>query len=149
MRFTPLAAAAALLVSCHPASSGPDLDVRQAWARETAPGQTGGAVYLTIVNRGGSDDRLVGVATPRAAMAMLHGSSISGGIMAMRMVAAMDVSAGATVSLAPLGSHVMLEGVAQPLRMGETIPLTLNFAKSGKRLVEAKVLAAGSAGPAQ
>ena len=149
MRWVALAVAIGMLAACHGANSKPDLDIRQAWARETAPGQSGGAVYLTIENRGGGGDRLVSVSTPRASMAMLHGSSSSGGIMAMRMVTGIDLPAGATVSLAPLGSHVMLDGVARPLRAGEMIPLTLSFAKSGQRAVTAKVLAAGSAGPGQ
>jgi len=139
-----------LLAACHPATpTAPAIDVRDAWARETAPGQASGAAYLTIVNSGSEGDRLVGVSTPRATGAMLHGSSHSGGVMTMRMMDAVPIAGGATVTLAPMVTHIMLTGVATPLKVGERVPLTLRFARAGERQVDAAVLAAGSNGPAR
>lgn len=130
----------ALLVGCAPAA--PDIAVSDAWARATAPGQSGGAVYASIANRGGAD-RLVGV-TSDAGMAMLHGSKHEGGITRMRMLPEVAIPAGASVVLAPGGTHVMLTGLRAPLAAGQSFPMTFRFASAGPRTVTVAVVAAGS-----
>ena len=141
---------ALLLVACKPATpTAPAIEIRDAWARETAPGQTNGAAYFTIVNMGSEGDRLVSITTPAASMAMLHGSSDSNGVMAMRMMADLPVPGSATVTLAPLGTHLMLTGLSAPLHAGDRVPLTLRFARAGARQVDAAVLPASASGPAR
>ena len=141
---------ALLLVACKPATpTAPAIEIRDAWARETAPGQTNGAAYFTIVNMGSEGDRLVSVTTPAASMAMIHGSSNSNGVMAMRMMADLPVPGSATVTLAPLGTHVMLTGLSAPLHAGDRVPLSLRFARAGARQVDAAVLPASASGPAR
>lgn len=131
---------AALLIAGCGAPKAPDIAVRDGWAGATAPGQDGAALYLTIVNRGGGDDRLIEVVVPRARHAMLHGSSMEGGIMRMRSLRdGLAIPAAATVTLAPNGMHVMLAGVESPLRPGEEFPVTLRFAKAGAKKVTIKV----------
>lgn len=139
-----------LLAACKPvAPTSPAVEVRDAWARETATGQTSGAAYFTIVNMGSEGDRLVSVTTPAASMAMIHGSSNSNGVMAMRMMADLPVPGSATVTLAPLGTHLMLTGLSAPLHAGDRVPLTLRFARAGARQVDAAVLPASASGPAR
>ena len=54
--------------------------------------------------------------------------------MKMRRVEAISLPAGKPVELGPGGYHVMLMDVGQPLKEGETVPLTLTFAdKAGNR----------------
>ena len=141
---------ALLLAACKPAApTAPAITVLDAWARETAPGQTSGAAYFTIVNMGSEGDKLVSVTTPAASMAMIHGSSNSNGVMAMRMMADLPVPGSATVTLAPLGTHLMLTGLSAPLHAGDRVPLTLRFARAGARQVDAAVLPASTSGPAR
>jgi copper(I)-binding protein len=59
--------------------------------------------------------------------------------MRMRQVSSIDVPAGGTVSLQPGGLHIMLIDLKEPLRQGETFPLTLTFAKAGKVAVDVPV----------
>lgn len=128
-----LFASAALLVAACGAPKAPDIAVSDGWARATAPGQDGGALYLTIVNRGG-EDRLVEVTLPRARQAMVHDSSIEGGVMRMRALPdGLAIPAATTVKLAPNGTHIMLTGLDAPLRPGERMAVTLRFAKSGSK----------------
>ena len=137
-----------ILAACKPtAPPAGSIEVRDAWARETAPGQASGAVYLTIVNSGSTGDKLLSVTTPKAQMAMLHGSNSTGGVMAMRMMRDLAIPGAQVVTLAPLGTHIMLTGLAAPLRPGDHLPLTLRFAHAGARQVDAVVLPAGSSGP--
>ena len=128
------------LAGCGGAS--PRIKVSDAWARATAPGQTGGAIYATIVNDGGADE-LVGVSTG-AGNAMLHSNESVDGVARMRMMAALPVPARSRVTLAPGAVHVMLGGLKAPLAAGSRFPATFTFAKSGARTVEVAVVAAGS-----
>ena len=121
--------------------AGPDIQVSDAWARATTPGQSSGAVYATIANGGGAD-RLVGVSTT-AGTAMLHANDDEGGVARMRMVADMAVPARARVELAPGATHVMLSGLKAPLVAGGRFPLTFQFAGAGPRTVEVAIVAAG------
>ena len=148
LRRLVVAAILALIASCRP-TPGPTapISIGKAWARETAPGQTGGAAYLTIVNSGSGDDRLLSVTSPRSAGAILHSSINEGGITGMRMMSTLEIPAGHSVTLAPLGSHIMLTGVSMPLKPGERLPLSLRFAHAGTHHVDALVVPAGATGP--
>lgn len=137
-----LAAVMALaLASCSGSKSAPaDIQVSDAWARATVAGQPGAAVYLTIVNHGQGDDRLVGASTPAATSATLHSNSSEGGVMRMRPIEdGIAVPGGATVKLQPSGNHAMLAGLSAPLAKGSSFPLTLDFERSGQRQVSVEV----------
>jgi copper(I)-binding protein len=136
----PFLTSAALLLTACSAHETPDIAVTNGWARATVAGQDSAAAYMTIVNRGGGEDRLVEVSVPRAAMAMLHSSTMDGGVMRMRdLTDGLTIPAGETVQLAPNGAHIMLSGLAAPLRPGEQLPGTLRFAKAGTKEVTIKV----------
>jgi copper(I)-binding protein len=137
--------AALLLASCSKGGA-PDIQISGAWARETVPGQSATAAYMTISNKGAGDDRLVSVAATAPAMAMLHSSENSGGVARMRaMESGVEVPAGTTVELKPSGNHVMLTGLGAPLRPGQSLNLVLRFEKSGERPVDVRI--APAAGP--
>jgi copper(I)-binding protein len=118
-----------------------------AWARATPPGATTGAVYLTIENRGPTDDTLTGVSTPVASMAMLHATVEENGVSTMRMMDNPVVPAGGSLEMSPGGAHVMLMHLTAPLVEGGALPLTLTFATAGTIEVEAAIGGMGAAGP--
>lgn len=128
-----------------------DLAVEQPWARATPGRAPTGAAYLTLVNRGKEDDRLLGVTSPVAAKAELHGHQAAAGhgghVMEMRPVAEVQVKAGQTVVFKPDALHVMLIGLKAPLKEGERFPLTLRFAKAGEMTVDVPVGRAGAMAP--
>lgn len=136
MRLFVLALASAL-VGCAPPS--PRITVTDGWARATAPGQSSGAFYATIVNDGGAD-RLTGVSSP-AGMAMLHGNDGADGVARMRMLPELAIPAHGRVALAPGGTHVMVSGFAVPLTAGSSVELTLRFATAGPRTVSVAIVA--------
>lgn len=135
-----LLAFAPLLFATACAQQAPALEVRDAWARATAPGQKSGAIYATIDNRG-SADRLTGAATDRATMAMIHRSETVDGVARMRMAGDVSIPAGSTIVLGPGATHIMLEGLKAPLVAGQTIPIELRFANGGTHKVEARIVA--------
>lgn len=141
-----LSLAALLLLSSCGQSGSPNLQIADAWARETVAGQTSTAAYLTITNKGTGDDRLVGVSVPEPAKASVHATENRSGITHMReMNPGVAVPAGVTIELKPGGTHVMITGLQAPLRRGETLRLSLRFEKSGDKPIDVRV--APASGP--
>lgn len=142
-----LFAAALLLASCGQHRTPSDLKLTDGWARETAPGQTTAAAYLIISNNGTGEDRLVGASSTAAEMTMIHQSSSENGVARMRHLGeGLEIPSKAALQLAPGGTHVMLMGLKQPLKAGETIPVELKFERSEPRAIDVKILDAASAG---
>jgi len=127
-------------------SSG--ISVEHVWARASAGNATTGAAYLTVTDNG-QPDRLVGASTPVAATAELHETIDDHGVMKMRPVAALELAHGQPVTLKPGGYHVMLMGLKNPLKTGDSFPLTLTFDKAAPITVQVKVGAMGAAAPMQ
>ena len=113
------------------------MQVDGAWARRAAMMQGGSwsansAVYALLVNSGNAPDALVGAACDAAAKTEIHESYLEVGMMMMREVRKIDVSAGHKVEMKPGGYHLMLLGLKRDLKAGETIGVTLEFEKAGK-----------------
>jgi len=119
----------------------PDIQPGNAWARPTR-GDAPGAVYVAINNKGSADDRLVGVFTDRAAMAMVHQTELVDGVARMRMANEINVPAGEQIKMVPGGTHLMLEGLRAPLQVGDKFDLVLRFRKSGDKKVNVSVVEA-------
>ena len=125
------------LAACHPRP--PSITVREAWV---APAGSSAAAYATIVNPGGKD-QLLSVEAPGTGPATLHESRMDGGVMRMRALPnGLPVPDGGTVTLAPMGLHVMIMPLAHPLHAGEHVPLTFRFQRQGAVEVSAEVRAA-------
>jgi copper(I)-binding protein len=121
------------------------LAVQDVWARATAGKADTGAIYMTITSP--TPDRLVSASTPVANKTDLM--TMEGGSSSMKMsyLKAIDIPADKPVSLNSNGLHVWLAGLKQPLKEGESFPLTLAFEKAGKREVTVSVVKAGARGP--
>lgn len=145
-----IAAASAMIALASCSANDPEpakIEVSNAWARATVPGQSSAAAYLTIANTGDGDDRLLSVSTPIASDASLHSSSSEGGVMRMRALSdGIAIPAGATVKLQPSGNHAMLTGLSAPLAKSSSFPLTLRFERTGERQVSVQVLDPSTAG---
>lgn len=129
-----------LLASCGERRNA-EIELSRAWARPTA-GPAPGAVYLTIDNKGGSDDRLTGAFADNAAMAMVHQNETRSGIVRMRVAGEINIPAGDRIEMRPGGTHIMLEGLRAPLKTGDRFDLVLRFRESGDRTVKVMVLKA-------
>ena len=123
------------------------LTVEVPWARASAGAARAGAAYLRIVNAGARDDRLVGVSAPVAARAELHTHTMTDGVMRMRKIDGVPVPGKRSVELKPGGRHVMLMGLAGPLRQGTAFPLTLVFERAGTITVPVPVRPITARGP--
>ncbi|RVT86585.1 copper chaperone PCu(A)C [Rhodobacteraceae bacterium CCMM004] len=126
-----LAAAFATPAAADPVTLG-DLTVADAYAFETAPMARAGAGYLTLINAGTADERLLEVRAgfPKV---MIHETVTRDGVAAMEHRDGVDIPAGSTVTLAPGGYHVMFMGLGgDPFEPGEEIAATLVFETAGE-----------------
>jgi hypothetical protein len=123
--------AAGMVPAAVVGAPAPPITVVGAWIRPARAGMNG-AGYMTLVNRSRLADRLIGASSPVASRVSLHRSLDVGGVMTMRAVPALDVAGGARVSLAPGGLHLMFEGLRRPLLAGQSVPVSLTFARAGR-----------------
>jgi len=102
--------------------------VADPYARETPPNAKVGGAYMTIMNHGPAT-RLTGARSDAAKMVQIHDHTVdAAGVMRMRQVeGGVPLGMHETVTFAPGGLHVMLMGLDEPLRKGETVDMTLEF----------------------
>jgi hypothetical protein len=145
-RFALVGAAVVLISSMAAAEiySAGGLQIDSPWARATPKGATVGAGYLTITNKGAEADRLIGGSAAPAARFEVHTTVMENGVARMRPVTGLEIKPGETVTLAPGGMHVMLMGLKQPLRQGQTVKGTLVFEKAGTVAIEFAVQGIGA-----
>ena len=132
--------------TAQPAPGQPSIAVTNAWARATPGAAKTGAVYVTLTDTG-QPDQLTGASTPAADMAELHETRNMNGVMQMRPVPELALELDKPVTFAPGGYHVMLMGLKQPLKQGQSFPLTLTFAHAQPVTVQVKIAGPGAAAP--
>ena len=144
-RAFPLVLAALALAACNPGQSAdgseraaPQVQVSDALCRPTPVGRQATGCYLTLTAP--EDDRLVSVASPVAGRIEIHESRMESNMMMMReLKEGMPLPAGQTVELKPGGNHIMLLSVTEPLKAGDSVPLTLTFASAAPVEIRATV----------
>lgn len=112
-------------------AQSPGITVDDAWTRPTAGFVKTAAVYFTIVNSTSTADRLIAAGSPAADRAETHINIREGDIIRMRRVIGVDVPANGKTVFAPNGFHVMLTGLKAPLKAGDSVSLSLQFAGAG------------------
>jgi len=126
-RFLPALVLCAGALHAPPVAAQP-VTVKDAWVRAPAPGQNVAAAYMELTSRGNME--LIGVASPVAARAELHSTTVEQGVMKMRPTSKIELPSGKPVKLAPGGLHVMLIDLKQPLKPGAKVPLALTVQRA-------------------
>jgi copper(I)-binding protein len=134
----------AMLAPTPGTAADSNLVVAGAWIRQPPPGSDVASVYLSLENVGTRAVRLTGVECPLAGMAMMHETLESGGQSRMRALASVLLAPGASMAFSPGGKHIMLQGLAHALQVGERVPLVLLFAGGIKLHVTALVRPLGA-----
>lgn len=122
-----------------------EIEVSDAWTRDTVGRTAAAAVFMTIAAP--AADRLVGASSPLAGKTDLMTMHEEDGAMAMAYLEAIDLPAGTPVELDPSGLHVWLADLARPLAAGETFPLTLEFENAAPREVTVRVIEPAAPAP--
>jgi len=114
------------------ATASAQTSVKDAWVRSTVAPQKATGAFMRITSAQGG--KLVAAQSPVAGVTEVHEMAMEGDVMKMRAVSALELPAGKAVELKPGGYHLMLMDLKQPLKTGESVPLTLTIeAKDGKR----------------
>ena len=109
------------------------LKIENAFTRPTLGGATVAVGYVTIVNTGKTDDRLLSVTSDISATAEIHESKMQNGVMEMdELPNGLAIPAGAAVAFRPGGYHIMFVELKKSVKPGDMIHATLDFAKAGK-----------------
>ena len=129
-----------LIASLAQSFAASPITIERPWARASAPGQTVGGGFMTILHQGATEDRLVSATTPMAREVQIHTMNMDGGVMRMRPVeGGLAIPAGGRVVLQPGGLHLMFMELSAPLVAGSTFPVTLRFANAGDIKVDFNV----------
>ena len=114
------------------AAAQAQVTVKDAWVRATVPQQKATGAFMQLQSAKGS--RLVSASSPLTPNVEVHEMAMQDNVMRMRQVPAIELPAGKTVDLKPGGYHIMFMNLTQPVKEGDTVPLTLVFeGKDGQR----------------
>ena len=113
--------------------------ITDAWVRPTNPGQEVGAAYMTLNSK--QDVKLIAVESDVTKSVEIHSMTMKNGVMKMRMLETLDLTAGKPYELAPGGYHLMLFNLKKPLAEGELVNFTLHFKNKNRVEVQQKVQA--------
>jgi len=132
-RFQLLIAAAAAVFTL-PAFAESNILIDDPYARTMGGVGASGAVFFTIMNHGDEDDRLIDAKSDAAMKVELHTHKEDGnGVMQMMHVPeGFPVAANSMHPLQRGGDHVMLMGLTQELKEGDSVAVTLVFEKAGE-----------------
>ena len=123
-----LLAAALLPIGSVRAAQADHVTATHAWIR-LLPGDLPAAGYVTLQNNDSNAATLITARSKTYASVMLH-QSMQGttGMNSMVMVEHLRIPAHGAISLAPASYHLMLEQAAYPLKTGDNVEITLDFA---------------------
>jgi copper(I)-binding protein len=126
----PLLSALPLVIAAATAQAqSAAVSVQDPWVRGTVAQQKASGAFMTITSPVAG--RLVSASSPVAGVTEIHEMTMDGQVMRMRAVDGLDLPAGRAVQLKPGGYHVMLMELKQPLKAGETVPITLVIERAG------------------
>lgn len=143
----PLLVLGALLLGACGSKSPTAVEYRAGDVRITRPfafapiTQSEAAGYITLVVRGDTPDTLLSVSSTDADAVSLHRQQVSGASATMEPVASLLLHPGTTTSLEPGGLHLMFSSLKRLPQPGDTLHLTLQFARGGTATVPLPVRA--------
>jgi hypothetical protein len=129
MKFLTLIIAFLIAPMAH---ASENIHIKDAYMYETRASMPAAAVFMVVMNHGDADDELVGFTTDAAERAELHTMTHENEIMKMRKVDGYVVEGNdGTVTLEPMGNHIMLFGLKKDAVAGDEINGTLSFENAG------------------
>ncbi|QKI89468.1 copper chaperone PCu(A)C [Thiomicrorhabdus xiamenensis] len=131
--ITSLSSFAALAVQAD------NISVENPFAREVPPTAPASASFMTLKNASGKDINLVQAHSEVARAVELHTHINDGGVMRMRQIDKITIPANGTTELKPGGLHIMLIGPHNPIKVGQTVTVDLEFADGSHKKVDMPV----------
>jgi hypothetical protein len=136
----------AALVTVVPASAGESLQAENAWVPWAPPGLKVHVAYMTIVNRGATDQIIVSAESIDYERIELHRSVIKDGVSTMEAIGEVKVPADGRVEFAPTGLHLMLIGPRRPQALDGHVQIVLRLSSGEEVDVSAVIRRRDDAG---
>ncbi len=145
--------AAAMMCGVLATSAWAQTTVAEPWVRAAQAPQKATGAFMHITSATGA--KLVAASSPVANIVEIHEMKMEGDVMRMAPIASLDLPAGKPVVLRPGSYHIMLIDLKQPLKAGDSVPLTLSIEGADKKketvnvqaTVKAMGMASGASGP--
>jgi periplasmic copper chaperone A len=123
-----------LLCACN-AQTSTGVTISDAWVRESSPGQSVGAAYMTLTSPTKST-LVYSEAIDVAGSVEIHSMSMNDGVMKMRMLDELVLAPNEPVALKPGSFHLMLFDLKAPLKAGQAVALRLCFKGDDGKITE-------------
>ena len=116
-----------------------EVQITEAWARATAPGQDSAMVAMNITSL--KDGSVVAVSSDASTSAEIHSMTHENGMMKMRALESLPLKANEPTALGN-GNHLMLIGLKKPLQAGDNVAInvTVRFANKKEEIVKANAV---------
>ena len=128
-KFASVASAALMIVllwGCAEQAKAP-IVIENLYIKELPPAQTTAAAYMKVTNNTDKTQALNYIHSPAAEYVEVHRNIYKDGVMQMRPVKKLTVGPGQTKVLDPGGFHLMIFGLYENYKAGDTFELTLEF----------------------
>ena len=137
-----------LLLALNASAAFAQTTATDPWVRGTVAQQKATGLFVQLTSTQGG--RLVAGSSPLASSVEIHEMAMDGNVMTMRALPeGLMLPAGKAVALKPGGYHLMLMGLKQALKAGDTVPVTLVIEGADKKRetleIKAPVRALGAA----
>ncbi|MDD5330433.1 MAG: copper chaperone PCu(A)C [Sulfuricella sp.] len=120
-------------------SAADSISASDPFVRMVPPGMATSGAFMLLKNADDKDHKLMKADSPVAKAVELHTHTNEGGVMKMRPVKDIEIKAKGEATLKPGGLHVMLIGLKQELKEGDSVPITLTFEDGSSKKVDAPV----------
>ncbi len=138
---TPETAVTAAFTVSAEQPSGDVVAIMNAWVREAHPGAKVNAGYMTLINVGPGDVKLVKVESEAFERIEVHEMVRVDGLMEMRSVSDLVIPSKGQIQFSPGGKHLMLMGPREHLSKGQKIDMSLTFESGRAQTVSVQVAA--------
>jgi len=103
------------------------VSVRNAWIRESPPGNSMMAAYMELRNNTSRPRVLVAASSSGFQRVMIHRTVLKDGMAGMAHLSQIELAPNASLIFAPGGYHLMLMNPKRTLRAGDPVVINLEF----------------------
>lgn len=132
-------ALAGLMSFAAQANQAAQLEVANPFVREMPPVAPATGAFMTLINTGDQTISVVRADSDAAKTVELHTHIDDGGVMRMREIPEITVSAMGQTELKPGGLHVMLIGPTRALTEGDLVDIKLVMQDGSEKMIQAPV----------
>ena len=112
---------------CSTTIAAQSISIDNGYVREVIPGNSITSAYMVINNNSAENISLIGASAKVSPRVEIHAHSMEDGMMKMRQLDAIEVKGKQSVTLQPMGFHLMMFDLAKPIKAGQSIDLILKF----------------------